>query len=125
VSALILPEPTVRSTDILSAKISPVNPHPNKKARLPERNPGLRAADPMKFQWAKRKPLTYWSGALDNPAVTYSPTGATLQYHRRNAVSLLCSEWEQVVPTRYRRRKTYPLALTRRGCRPWTTEYGE
>ena len=46
---------------------------------------------------------------MENPAVTYSPTGATLQYHRRNAVSLLCSEWEQVVPARYRRRKTDPV----------------
>ncbi len=65
----------------------------------------------------KERPRTNVRGLLIIPAVTYSPTRATLQYHRRNAVSLLCSEWEQVGPARYRRRKDVIVLLT--------TEYGE
>jgi hypothetical protein len=65
----------------------------------------------------KKAPNLVRLEAFNNPAITYSPTGATLQYHRRNIVSLLCSEWEQVVPARYRRRKDVIVLLT--------TEYGE
>ena len=39
------------------------------------------------------------------PAATYSPTPFPVQYHRRCDVSLLCSEWEQVGPSRHSRRK--------------------
>ncbi len=73
---------------------------------------GVVELNPNNVLAQKKAPNLVRLGAFDNPAVTYSPTGATLQYHRRNAVSLLCSEWEQVVPTRYRRRKTYPAGAS-------------
>jgi hypothetical protein len=40
--------------------------------------------------------------------------GETPHYHRRSAVSLLSSEWDQVVPTLYLRQaiRFVPLALT-------------
>ncbi len=74
--------------------------------------------DPHLLLNKKKAPNLFRSwGLYNNPAITYSPTGATLQYHRRNPVSLLCSEWEQVGPERYRRRKDNIVLLT--------TEYGE
>ena len=38
--------------------------------------------------------------------MTYSPGVLQPKYHRRCQVSLPCSEWERVVPQRYRHRTT-------------------
>ena len=42
---------------------------------------------------------------VENPAVTYSPGGSPLKYHRRWRSSLPCSEWERVFPRRNGHRK--------------------
>jgi hypothetical protein len=60
---------------------------------------------------AKKKPSQIaLTGLKIGPAMTYSPTGLPLQYHRRWRTLLPSSEWDRVWPLRYRRRKILPDA---------------
>jgi hypothetical protein len=51
------------------------------------------------------------------PAATYFPVGLPPEYRRRWDVSLPCSGWERVVPSRSSHRKRLPIPRHKRPLR--------